>query len=351
MKANKLSLAIGLCTLSISGAAFAGAFIFAGEGNEDRVAHPSNYTGTGGVVTVEVCIAPGTPNEAAMVIPVQNIVNTINTYQAVQPNLTSANVPFGEYDFESVALHEVGHCIGLAHPNLGSQSENLDPDRGPIRVDPVSGTDTELTNAADGADDLYTRDYGVDGIPGTADDGRGDDVNLHWFFIGENNPFVRSSADVDSSTYSRDLADLPMGDSFPINASDETGPGLGFPNTEAVMQQGSPNGQAQRDFSVDDIATLDFARSGVDRSAGTGDDYTIQAVYGGVKSGCDVNLAFDDARTGFAVCSVGGTFVGANQIAITTGNAYFDPDVVTWFFNDQPNQTDDTIFSDRFEVL
>jgi hypothetical protein len=316
--------------------ALAGAFVFAGEGNGvDLVAHPAGYTGIGGNVVVEVCIAPGSPNEAAMVQSVQNIVATVNAGQEVQPNVVTGggnNIASNQIDFESVALHEVGHCIGLAHPNLGSQAG-------------VSGfdTNTNFTNSTDGADNTFGLNTGVDGVYGSADDIRGDDVNLHWFFIGDNNPFVRGSATVDGTSFSRDLADLPPGDTFPANASIGTGPGYGVVRTEAVMQQGSRFDEEQRELSVSDITTLEFARSGLDRTAGNADDYTVELVYGGIKSGCDVNLAFDDAQTGFAVCQLSGLVFNNDHARITSANSYYNNSAVNWFFNNTSVEANHTL--------
>ncbi len=45
----------------------AGAFIFAGESNGvDLITHPTTYTGTGGVISVTVCIDPASPNVDVM---------------------------------------------------------------------------------------------------------------------------------------------------------------------------------------------------------------------------------------------------------------------------------------------
>lgn len=46
-------------------------------------------------------------------------------------------------------------------------------------------------------------------IIGSADDVRGDDINLHWYRNGTNNPFVLA-ATVDFTTYSRTLGSLPL---------------------------------------------------------------------------------------------------------------------------------------------
>lgn len=316
--------------------ASAGAFIFANEGNGvDIIAHPAGYTGTGGEAEVTLCVDPASPNAAAMEIPVQNIVTTINELQAASPNLLFGgdnDIPSGNTDFESVALHEVGHCIGLAHPNLGSTS---------------GVTNTNSTNSTDGANNALDEDNGVDNVFGSADDVRGDDVNLHWFRRSDNNPFLLGTT-FDTSTYSRDVGDLPGGDLFPANADRTVGSvTFNVDATEAVMQQGSGSDEDQRRWSADDVATLSLGMSGVDETQGTADDYTIRAVYAGLTTSCDVVLRFDNAATGFARCSVGGSSIGSDHIRITSGTASFNTGF-SWYFNPVLSQAG-AIFSDSFE--
>jgi hypothetical protein len=342
--AIRLAGLLGALILTSSQTALAGAYIFAGEANGvDVIAHPPGYSGAGGVVNVKVCVAPGTPNASAMEVSVQNVINTINRFEARQPNLafnSANNVPSNAYDFESVALHEVGHCIGLAHPNLG------------FRQGVVEGANEDYTASTDGADNAFDFNDGLDNIIGSADDRRDDDLNLHWFFINENNPFVRSAVNIDESSYTRDLAELPFGDDYAANASRDVGDDLGVANTEAVMQQGTFIDEAQRDLAVDDVATLAFARSGLDEVAGTSDDYTVVLEYGGISSAtdCDIDIAFDAAITAFAFCSIpspGGTFRSNGgtdyaHVEMEPPSIRFNTNF-NWFFNNVSNALDYTL--------
>lgn len=323
-------IGLALLTLTPMAPAFAGAFIFAGNGNSpDIVTHPTGYTGTGGAVSVNVCIDSTSPNAADMVVPVQNIIRTFNNLEAVNPNLKLAganDIPSGQVDFESVALHEVGHCIGLAHPNLATESG-------------LSAAFRNYTKTEPGANSAFDLDDGLDDIIGSGDDVRGDDTNLHWFRRADNNPFL-TLTEPSGSTMSRLIEDLPEGDSFAANADRSVGAALGFPNSEAVMQQGSFSDEDQRALSADDVDTLRLARTGVDRTANTADDYSVTLTYGGLKpagdASCDLTIDFDDAQTGFAVCQTSGALINGSNVRITNANAFFNTQA-NWYFNQSAN--------------
>jgi hypothetical protein len=219
-----------LLGLVVSANGSAGAYIFAGEANGiDLVTHPSNYSGPGGPITVRVCIDPASPNATNMEIPIQNNINIFNRLQPTTGNLVSGganNIPSNQVDFESVALHEIGHCLGLAHVNAASESG-------------LAGSNQNYTKATDGSNNRFDLDPGADGVIGSSDDERGDDVNLHWFRKSNNNPFTMATT-VDKNTYSVNvLGDLPAGHEFAANADRAVGTLLGVANTEAVMQQGT----------------------------------------------------------------------------------------------------------------
>ncbi|MFT5139820.1 MAG: hypothetical protein ACI9H8_000955 [Lysobacterales bacterium] len=307
--------------------AHSGAFVFSGETyGLDIITHPSGYTGTGGVLDVEVCIDSAAEDAVAMEISVKNIVQQINNMTATSPNLFfggNNNIPSGLVDFESLTLHELGHCTGLSHPNLGVR-----PDGGG-----VSGDNTNLTQSGDGTNGSFAFDYGTDAVPGSNDDQRDDDQNLHWFEKGVNNPFLEV-ATPQASNYSRDVADLPGGHDFPANAARNVGAQLGFSNTEAVMQQGQGTDEDQRSLQADDVSTFRMGMTGLDEIASTADDYTINMVYGGIKvdtSSCDIVIESD--TNGFGSCSIGGSFINSNHLRITSATYTYNSDL-TWFFND-----------------
>jgi len=291
------------------------------------VVHPLGYTGLGTTLNITVGIDSTSANAAAMEISVQNIVKTWNDLFASTGNIVIGapnNIPAGMVDFESVALHELGHALGLGHPNV---------------ADKVDAGESNFTNSTTGSNATFDLGVGADGIPGSSDDQRGDDVNLHWFRRSNNNPFTIDST-VDSTTYSSDVNDLPIGHDYPANADRSVGALLGVANTEAVMQQSTLSDEAQRTLNHDDVATLRFAMSGIDEIAGTADDYSINLIYSGQvpPGGADIVIDFDTSRTMFAITFVSWIAVSNNHNRLISAPIFFN-DEVNWFFNDTLSDT------------
>lgn len=327
------------CLLAVAATAHGGAFLLSESIDPDIVAHPTGYTGTGGVLNVTVCVDPTSPFAASMEVPVQSAIATWNGLTPTSPNLVfggANNVGPSEFDFESAVLHEMGHCIGINHPNLSTESGLSDPQR-------------NYTKTTTGANTAYNLNDGADNVIGSADDVRGDDVNVHWFRVSNNNPFTIAGT-VDATTYSRNLASLPVGDLFVANADRDVGALLGFADTEAVMQQGQQNDEAQRSLNHDDVATFRLGMSGIDMTEGNADDYTINLVYGGLSTGCDINAKFDDSQTGFAVCQASLSSLTATHWAVTSANMFFNTGFA-WFFNGAPTTTTTTSTSTTSTTL
>ncbi|MEM1178263.1 MAG: hypothetical protein AAGM22_07970 [Acidobacteriota bacterium] len=329
-----LALALGL---GFPGVLLAGAFLGASDSASDLVLHPIGYDGTGGQLDVSICIDPASTEIPQMEVPMQNVATIWNALEPTTGNLFlggNNEIPQGQIDWESTILHEIGHCIGLAHPNAASESG-------------LPGNDRNYTKAGNGANNVFDIDPGTDGVIGSADDLRGDDVNLHWF-NASNNPFVLEST-VDGTTYTRDPGSLPPGDLFAANADRTVSalPRYGLPNTEASMQQGAFTDEAQRTLVADDIATVRIAAAGLDEIEGTADDYTLNLVYAGVTNSCDIVVRLINT-TSFAFCSTSSTSIGSDghrvltSAAVTTGN-------FSWFFTDTLVDAGE-IFADGFEA-
>ncbi len=60
---------------------------------------------------------------------------------------------------------------------------------------------------------------------------------------------------------------------------------LGVATTEAVMQQGSFSDEAQRTLIHDGVAILHDVMAGLDETAGTADDYTLNLTFAGTDAG------------------------------------------------------------------
>lgn len=313
-----------LATLALSLAALqahAAAFLFADGVEPDLITHPHGYTGTRQHLEISVCIAPGSAHAAQMAAPLQNVVATLNALDPTIGNLffqNDNNIPNNFIDFESVALHEIGHCIGLAHPNAATES-GLHPN------------DRTYARAAPGPNGVFDLHPGPDGVRGSRDDLRGDDINLLWFRRTDNNPFLLGPT-IDHTAYARDAAHLPPGSTFAETGSRLVSGLLGLPLSEAVMQQLTYIDEAQRTLTADDVAGLRLAMSGLDRTQGTSDDYTFSLVFGGESSDCDVVAAFSSTQTGFAQCNVWASDIAPDAVRITAANAWFHPGF-NWFFN------------------
>lgn len=326
-----------LLILCLPSAAFAGAFLFASDERSNIITHPRGYTGAsaaGELPTLSICL-DSSLNPALVAQAEAAVIKAVNTYNRFIPlrdnqraSGSSADLGSGQQDFESTLLHEMGHCLGLAHPNHGTESGIAEPARNGTKS--LRGTNT-----------VFDQDAGTDTQHGSRDDVRGDDINLYWFVAGENDPGLLPGV-VDITTLSRDLADLPAGDSFAANADRNVLAVLGYPASESVMQQGSFGGEVQRHLAHEDVRTLRLARAGVDRIQGTADDYSWRLRYAGqlnnpTSEECNLRIRFD--TTSFAVCSVNGFIRGSGDNVygeISVANLGFS-ESAEWYFSPGEN--------------
>ncbi|NJL26487.1 MAG: hypothetical protein HC897_00745 [Thermoanaerobaculia bacterium] len=275
--------------------------------DEDDIIHPYLYVGNGGVRTVRVCIDPTSPLSAEMSPSIQAAIQTFNSLQPSTSNYvaSSSEVPLAANDFLSVVLHELLHCIaGIGHVN--------------VSPDVATGLPGLSTNSFAGNDGVFNLGHGADARYGTSDDPRGDDVNFFWFDRNTNNPFILQPI-IDETTYSRELPELPPGHLFAADGNFISADGAGFPDIKPVMERVGFAGTENRLLAPDDTVNLRYGMSGIDEAAGTSDDYSIIAEFGGVSTtGCHVSIRFSSNEPDdfFAGCT-------AQAIAIQAGSTHF----------------------------
>ena len=295
-----------------------------------RVAHQIGYNGTGGHYNIDIGINSSSLFAQEAMVATQNVVNTWNALVPTTGNLNFTEIANNQIDFESVLLHELGHSLGLGHPNLASESG-------------LGGNKRDYTKSSKGANGSFDLNAGADGIIGSADDLRGDDENKNFFRIADNDPFNTNLGVVDSTTYTRDISQLPLGDHYSANSDRKVGAALGYSNTESVMQQGAFFGETQRSLGADDVAGIRYTMAGVDEIAGTDDDYTFALNFVGLADAADILINFDNTETSFAESQSFGRIIGTNDdtenqhFAITRSNIFFNSNY-NWFFPEEQPQ-------------
>ena len=323
--------------------------------------HPVGFDGSGGALIINVCTTGIFPGEMR---PIEaRVQDAIATWNALVPS--QGNCP-GEcrlvedldpspdtdpYDFESVVLHELGHCAyGLDHPNL---QVDLPNDVGNERVN------TSYTAGYNGSTALISA--GTDTIRGTADDEYGNICDVHWFRISDNDPVVIDATPIDSMTYSRSvLSNLGM--DFPVNANREAALSLGAPLTNAVMYSNIARNQVRDALTADEVNMVKNLLIGSDRIAGNADDYTVTLQYVADCSTADIQVGlveFGDPPNGRRLggCTAEVDFAFTQNPILADDYVVIKPtdsdrltillnDDWNWSFGSQPPE----VFSDGFET-
>lgn len=164
------------------------------------------------------------------------------TWDAENPqngNIDYRGLP-NRYDFQSTALHELGHALGLNHPNYADRPADINGTRS--RRSPVHDFGTNrIDNLRPGNDQTW----------GTADDpGAVDDTVLN---VSPLSPYAPAGV-VDWISVTRSL----------LVPTREQALRRGFADTEAVMVQGTQAQERQRQLGYDDRQGLDALETGRD---------------------------------------------------------------------------------------
>lgn len=340
---SRAPLAAALIVALAPSLASAGAFLLGSDTLNNQalnvVTHVKGYplgaNPVGANYVVTVCLNPNTTPVAAEQ-PVRNAIAELNRLQGMNGNVT-AGPGGGQRDFESVMLHELGHCMGLDHNVLGPSE---------LQVGNVTDARLYYTNSRPNVAGFQTN-AGADGVRASRDDIRGDDQNVHWFRSGVNDPFADLPAVVDQSNYTVSIASLPVGHLYPEAATshdpcDPQGgaastsdlPGRAA-NTQSIMMPVLCSNNSIRKLAKDDVAQFRIARAGYNGTAGNQDDYTWTMQYVGRVANCDIPISLvDDASTGFAQCNVGFSLPGnGSGDAVLTSMNLIARASVNWFYN------------------
>lgn len=334
MKRLHLTALVAFAVTLLPQASDAGGFVTVNQDEPDRVAHQNYYGGGGELSSIRVCIDNSiNPALATAAEPaVRNVIASYNRFRSLPDNTfatgTQTSAPADQVDFETVLLHEFMHAHGLDHPNQANNPAG-------------NGTYGYYdTRSGGGANGVLDHPGDADGIPGSADDQRGDDVNLLWYARGSNDPAVLPAV-VDTTTMARTLDYLPPGQHFVANGNTDVMAALGHPNSEAVAVQGYVQGQVGRHLHNDDLAMLRLARAGIDGIAGTADDYRSTAVFAGYYNDpqggeCSIVVRFND-DVAFAGTLVGLTPLAPNHWRLIYPTRMRFNQAVNWYFTPGAN--------------
>jgi hypothetical protein len=265
------------------------------------IMHPPGYTGQT-TLTVDVCTSPLNPELAvvtqqavakwAALSPMTGNCWPFCPLAEEHPDPPDPGGPpiFPGLDAQTVILHELGHALGLDHPNLLFVDPTVESGGALVNTSFAAGYDGAVTGVLVGADSVRgTRDDFFDDLLGSTA------VNVNWFREVDNDPFVVDSAVIDINHFSRSTNTvLPPGSTWAVMANYCAGFAMGYQRTQAVMYSYTPPATRYRGLSADDANMLKMASTGEDRIAGNADDYTLVLNWVPSCTGADIEVGFGD---------------------------------------------------------
>lgn len=311
--------------------------------------HPPGYTGQS-VLVVDVCVEQLPPQPDLS----QVTASAVATWEAATPMLGNC-LPFcslpedlspgGIYDAESVVLHELGHALGLGHPNLQFR-------------DPVVNAFVHTSFSAAHTGSPIGVLVGNDEIRGSEDDfmdniGGTTATNVTWFRENDNDPFVIDSSVIDINSYSRATnTSLPPGSTWAANANFCHGFEFGHPRTHSVMYSTFTTLMEYEGLTADDVNMLKMQHNGQNRvyDGGAGDDYSLTLNFVTDCTGAEIKVTWGiDMDPG----TLGGTASEAQSTFGTTAHYTLVPvsgvSAVYILLNPDMNWSFSGVFADGFE--
>lgn len=270
------------------------------------IVHPPGYTNVHQpTIEVDVCTSLLAPELEG---PTQRAVATWDALSPITGNcplciLPEDPHPTGTLHAESVILHELGHALGLEHPNL-LFADPQDPSPPPSGL-----TQTSFAAAFAGATQGVL--IGMDGVRGSRDDFMDDlfgttAVNVNWFREADNDPFVVDGTIIDINSFSRTTSTmLPPGSTWAASANYCHAYQLGYQRTQAVMYSLASTTTVFNGITADDANMVKMQRAGEDRIAQTGDDYIANINWVPDCTDAEIEVRFGPLNVGVA----GGTAV------------------------------------------